>query len=87
MFFKVYMLLSLISDMAQHYCLVLFHGKVVMICQPAVAFGKVVEEKLLFVELSGKVSQRKNLFMLHGEDDYQSSELVEVLQTTRKHAE
>lgn len=48
---------------------------------------KKVEEKLLFVELSGGVSQRKSLFMLHREDVYQSSKLVEVRQTTRKHTE
>lgn len=58
-----------------------------MISQAAVVFYNVQKEKLLFVELPGEVSQWKSLFMLHTEDDYQSSGLVEVLQTTRKHAE
>lgn len=58
-----------------------------MISQAVVVFYKVQEEKLLFVELSGKVSQWKSLFMLHTDDDYRSSGLVKVLQTTRKHAE
>lgn len=58
-----------------------------MISQAAVVFYKVQEEKLLFAELSGKVSQWKSLFMLHTDDDYRSSGLVKVLQTTRKHAE
>lgn len=58
-----------------------------MISQAAVVFCKVQGIKLFFVEISGEVSQWKSLFMLHTEDDYQCSGLVEVLQTTRKHAE
>lgn len=53
--------------------------------QTAVVFWKVQEEKQLFVEISGEVSQWESLFMLDTEDDYQSSVLVEDNTAYRQH--